>query len=186
MAPSAREAEPVAAATVATQETHAPPVLALSPAQQIATSIVDAAGKAAAAQAPARAAPVPEQPARALQPLQVLDIKLSPPDLGEVTVKMRLSGGAKLELHIEVGQKDTVPLLGKDGDALSTQLQSSGYTVDALTIKTAESTGTSTQQQPHQQHGSQQEQTQGQASGFQPSSFAQQGGSGAGAGSAPA
>jgi chemotaxis protein MotD len=111
--------------------------------------------------------------------MQVLSITLSPPDLGEVSVKMRLSG-TKLDLHIEVGEKDTVPLLDKDGDSLSTRLQSSGYTVDNLTIKAAENNGVMSQRPHDASQGQPQQQ-----SGFQSSSFSQQGGSGPGADARP-
>jgi hypothetical protein len=173
------DAQAVATVASATLETHAPPVPALSPVQQIASSIVDAASRAADAEGASPPAPLTQQPARpGSPPLQLLDIKLEPPDLGEVSVRMRLSG-SKLDLHIEVSQKDTAPLLGKDGDALASQLQSSGYTVDTLTIKAAEG-GSAAQQQQHQQNPSQGQQTQGQQSAFQSSTPSNDGGSGAG------
>ena len=90
---------------------------------------------------------------------------------------MRLSG-TKLDLHIEVGEKDTVPLLDKDGDSLSTRLQSSGYAVDNLTIRAAENNGVMSQHPHDTSQGQAQPQQQ---SGFQSSSFSQQSGSGPGA-----
>ena len=113
----------------------------LTPVQQLANSIVEAAGTAAdeptpLPQAGAVAASAPVGAAARIKPLQVLNITLDPPDLGSVSIKMRLTG-QKLDLNIEVAQKDTVPLLGKEGDSLSNALQSSGYTVDSLTIKAA-------------------------------------------------
>jgi hypothetical protein len=171
--------------TVVAQETHAPPVPSLSPVQQIATSIIEAADAASSAEeaGPAPPAGAPASPQKGLQPLQVLDIKLEPADLGSVSVKLRLSG-TKLELHIEVAQKDTLPLLHKEGDSLSSQLQSSGYSVDTLTIKAAENGGAAAQQQ-HGGHGAAQGQSQGQGQGqqqaqSQSASFADQSGAGQG------
>jgi chemotaxis protein MotD len=171
------QTQPVATITVVAQETHTPPVLALSPVQQIAASIIDAASAAETQTGAPHAASVLQPPAQAsLPPLQVLNITLSPPDLGEVSVKMRLSG-SQLDLHIEVGEKDTVPLLDKERDSLASRLQSSGYTVDSLTIKAAENSGVS----PQHQHDPSRGQAQPQQSGFQSSSFSQQSGSGPGA-----
>jgi chemotaxis protein MotD len=179
----AAQATPV---NVVTQETHTPPVLALSPVQQIATSIIEAADAASSQDGanPAPPAAAPEPARQSLQALQVLDIKLEPADLGTVSVKMRLTG-TKLELHIEVAQKDTLPLLHKEGDSLSSQLQSSGYSVESLTIKAAAENGGATAQQ-HSGHGAAQGQPQGQGQGqqqsqSQSSSFANQSGTGQGA-----
>jgi flagellar hook-length control protein FliK len=170
----------VAAVSVVTQETHAAPVMALSPVQQIAESIINAAGGAEPTQIPSRAAPLVPPAQRSLPALQVLNIRLDPPDLGAISIKMRLTG-TKLDLHIEVGQKDTVPLLGKDGDSLSSQLQSSGYTVDNLTIKAAETNGIPAQHQ----HDPAQGQAQGQQSAFQSPGNSNQAGTGPGGDARP-
>jgi flagellar hook-length control protein FliK len=156
----AQQAAPV---TVVATETHAPPVLALSPVQQIANSIIEAADAASSADEAPQATPAAaiDTGRQRIQPLQTLDIKLEPADLGTVSVKMRLTG-SKLDLHIEVTQKDTLPLLHKEGDSLSSQLQSSGYSVDSITIKAAAETGGAAAQQQHSGHGAAQGQPQGQ------------------------
>ncbi|MFI5013857.1 MAG: flagellar hook-length control protein FliK [Hyphomicrobiales bacterium] len=141
--------------------------------QQIADSIIGAAGGAPPATLASAVVPsAPEVGQPKLQPLQVLTITLDPPDLGAVLVKMRLTG-TKLDLHIEVSQKETVPLLDKEGDSLSSSLQSSGYAIDNLTIKAAENNGFSAQ---HQRDPSQ-SQASGQQSAFQSPSHSAQPGS---------
>ncbi|SEE94576.1 hook-length control protein FliK [Rhizobiales bacterium GAS191] len=163
---------PLATVSVVGQETHAAPVMSLTPVQQLAGSIVDAAGGPQST-LPQEAAGVPTATTR-IRPLQVLNIRLDPPDLGAVSVKMRLTG-SRLDLNIEVGQKDTVPLLGKDGDALSKALQSTGYTVDNLTIKAAANSGLGAQ---HQHDSSQGQQSASHSSAQSGQSGSAQGGDG--------
>lgn len=165
---------PLASVSVVDQETHAAPVMRLTPVQQLANSIVEAAGTAAdeptpLPQAGAVAASAPVGAAARIKPLQVLNITLDPPDLGSVSIKMRLTG-QKLDLNIEVAQKDTVPLLGKEGDSLSNALQSSGYTVDSLTIKAASGAAVGSQHQHDPSQGQGQSQGHAQAQGQQSSS----------------
>jgi chemotaxis protein MotD len=167
------QTQPVATVSVVAQETHAVPVMRLTPVQQIADSIVSAAGGAQSAKLAGPVAPLAPPPGQAkLQPLQVLNVTLDPPGLGAVSVKMRLTG-AKLDLQIEVSQKEIVPLLDKEGDSLSSSLQSSGYTIDNLTIKAAENNGFSAQHRHDPSHG----EASGQQSAFQSPSHSAQSGS---------
>jgi len=158
------ETQPDSAVSVVSQETHVPPVPRLTPVQQIADAISDAASGELAR--PAVALPG----ARSLPPLRVLNIVLDPPDLGAVSVKMRMSG-TKLDIDIAVSRKDVAALIGKDGETLSRSLQSSGYGIDAITIKEAVETGGTQAQHRH-------DPSQGAASGQQQSSFQTPSGSG--------
>jgi hypothetical protein len=144
----------------------------LPPVQQIAEAI-------AAAAAPAPPPSVSSTPSAAAQPaVRALDIRLEPADLGAVSVKMRLFG-TRLDLHIEVEHKDTLPLLDGDGDALANSLQASGYTIDRLTIRAADAHSTDFQPPPQASPGNgQQPQPQPQSQGQSAQAGLAQGGGG--------
>jgi hypothetical protein len=69
--------------------------------------------------------------------VQILHLQLEPENLGKVTVKMRLTG-PKLELQVEAERPETGRLIGNDKDLLSSKLQSAGYAIDTLVIRTAD------------------------------------------------
>jgi hypothetical protein len=136
------------------QETHFAPVSSLSPVQQISNALATltppltpaypagSGGTNAPGLSPLASAIVEQPSAPAIK---TLDIALEPDSLGSVTVKLRLSG-ERLELKIEASRSETMRLIDRDKDALSTALQSSGYSVDGLEIKVGGS-------QPTRLHG---------------------------------
>lgn len=88
---------------------------------------------------PARAAETaaasrPQAPAA---PVKVLHLHLQPAELGELTVKLRLTD-AGLEVHLEATRHETVTLLRNDREALTGLLKASGYAPEAVTIVMAD------------------------------------------------
>ena len=133
------------------QQTHLPPVVDASPIRQIADRIAGEAGSAFASSAEGAepgassnsALPVGGAAARALSQappsvVRSLNLQLEPESLGAVTIRMRLSG-ARLAVQVEAANADTMRLIGGDKDRLAERLQSSGYAMDSLVVKIAES-----------------------------------------------
>src|SRR4051812_29968900 len=121
--------------TVLRTETHLPPVTPTSPLHQIVTAIT-AEGLAAASEVPetasasqTAAAPGPER-----QLVRTLDIRLEPPDLGSVTVKLRLSG-EHLALRISADTVSTAQTLEQDRDTLLSLLRGNGYTAEISAVR---------------------------------------------------
>ncbi len=69
-------------------------------------------------------------------PIRVLHIRLDPPQLGPLTIRMSLQNDA-LQLQLETSRPETAKLIHNDKDALSGLLRSAGYTVDGLTVHVA-------------------------------------------------
>jgi len=87
--------------------------------------------------ADAIAARIPPPPAAGTMaapgPVRVMTIRLDPAELGAVTVRMRLAGGA-LELHFHAETEATADLLERDRHALSEILRASGYEPGLLSV----------------------------------------------------
>ncbi|WP_341991026.1 flagellar hook-length control protein FliK [Azorhizobium sp. AG788] len=66
-------------------------------------------------------------------PVRLLDIQLSPDDLGTVNVRMRLSSTG-LEIRLRASNADTARMLERDQSALLDLLAASGITADSITI----------------------------------------------------
>lgn len=66
-------------------------------------------------------------------PVRLLDIQLSPDDLGTVNVRMRLSGNG-LEIRLRASNAETAKMLERDQTALLDLLAASGITADSITI----------------------------------------------------
>jgi hypothetical protein len=136
-------------------QTHFAPVQHLSPTAQIADFIASAAGNAAGPSASADssdnapAAASGQSPdtgaAATLQPstsmIKTLTLSLEPDSLGTVTVTMRLADSG-LDLQLEATKSETTSLIEKDKGSLSDRLQTLGYSVDSLVVKTAAMQGT--------------------------------------------
>jgi hypothetical protein len=131
-------------------QTHFAPVQQLSPTQQIfdfvaltggvsslpASSTADAATVSSAAADPASSVTA----SLAASPVKTLTLALEPDALGTVTIKMRLVNSG-LEVQVEAEKADTTSLIEKDKDSLSDKLQSLGYSVDSLVVKTVAAQG---------------------------------------------
>ncbi len=130
--PAGRPAMTVA---VMRQETHLPPVMRLSPFQQIVEPIRQAAAELSAARG-ADALPEPEL-ARSSEintPTKVLHLELRPVELGMITVKMRLSQTG-MEMRIEASRAETAAMLASDMEALRDVIRASGHSPDAVVIE---------------------------------------------------
>ncbi len=66
-------------------------------------------------------------------PVRLLDIQLSPDDLGTVNVRMRLSNNG-LEIRLRASNPETAKMLERDQSALLDLLAASGITADSITI----------------------------------------------------
>lgn len=151
---------PVSKAVVREQETHFEPV------QQVTTlqKIVDRM----ASDLPAVAAPEGAHPAEApsqeiaksaeSRPVRMMTLELDPPNLGSVTIKMRLAGDS-VEVHLTADRLETTHLLRQERGALTDAMQSAGYSFDIAAIDhtrtpDANINNGQSQSQPQQQQAS--------------------------------
>lgn len=124
------------------QETHLPPVLRLSPLQQVAEPIRQAASELAS-----RTQEVPDlgtaKPGGIAEPTKILHIQLSPVELGSIVVKLRISQGG-MEVRLEASRAETAQLLAHDREALREIVRASGHALDQVSVETVhvESAGT--------------------------------------------
>ncbi|HUB64641.1 MAG TPA: flagellar hook-length control protein FliK [Methylocella sp.] len=129
--------------TAVIQQTQRAPLHTLLPAQQIAGWVAAAAGsdsldasKTASLLRGARdAADMADSPPP-LARVQTMQVELDPGSLGKVTVSMRLSG-TRLDLRVETEHAETMQLIGKDKDLLTSKLQAAGYAIESLIIQPA-------------------------------------------------
>jgi hypothetical protein len=137
-APTARNPEAAGPLTVAVthQETHLPPVMRLSPFQQVIEPIRQAATELAASRSTEA---IPEldsaRPSEIAAPTKLLHLELRPVELGTITVKMRLSQNG-MEMRIEASRAETATMLDQDKEALREIIRASGYSADAVTVET--------------------------------------------------
>lgn len=136
---SARGSENAAPITIAVthQETHLPPVMKLSPFQQVVEPIRQAAAELVASSRAADAIPELDatRPAEISAPTKLLHLELRPVELGTITVKLRLSQGG-MEMRIEASNAETATMLGQDKEALREIIRASGYSPDAVSVDT--------------------------------------------------
>jgi chemotaxis protein MotD len=113
------------------QETHFEPVVQLTQLQkivdQMATDLVAAPAPASAAAAVGADLPPADKP------LRMLTLQLDPPDLGAVTVKMRLAGDT-MEVRLMADRPETAEMLRKERGDLTDLMQSAGYSFDIASI----------------------------------------------------
>lgn len=116
------------------QETHFEPIQQVSVLQKIVDRMV--------ADLPAAPAPVGVNVTDAMQPdmvrgvdkpVRILTLQLDPPDLGAVTVRMRLAGDA-VEVRLTADKYETTQILQKERGTLSDAMQSAGYKFDIASI----------------------------------------------------
>jgi len=119
--------------SVVRQETHLPPVMRLSPLQQVTEPIRQAAAELV--QARSDAVPNADKPAGIAAPTKILHLQLSPVELGSIVVKMRISQGG-MEIRLEASRAETAQMLANDRDALREIVKASGYALDAVSVET--------------------------------------------------
>ncbi|MGX1101198.1 flagellar hook-length control protein FliK [Amorphus sp. MBR-141] len=109
------------------------PALPAATLQRLAGSILSAAGDLAAGQS---AAPPPAgtsaPPDRG--PVRVLDLELTPADLGLVRVRMRLTSNG-IDLQLAATRPATAEYLQEDRHRLSSIIRDAGYDIDGLTVQ---------------------------------------------------
>ncbi|QAU45280.1 flagellar hook-length control protein FliK [Bradyrhizobium guangzhouense] len=147
--------------TVLQQETHLPPVGQLSATQQVANAVVSELKSSPAPAASAAADLVGAQNSPTDQPLKILTVNLEPPDLGNVTMRLRLVGN-EVSVQLAAERKDTSTMLDQQRDQIRDLMQSAGYVADVAPVQHGSLDGFqagSGQAQPHlsgqQQHPSQ-------------------------------
>jgi chemotaxis protein MotD len=146
---------PVAKAVVREQETHFEPVQQVTTLQKIVDRMAtDLAAVASSEGARAVDAPgLDTNKAADSRPVRMMTLELDPPNLGSVTVKMRLAGDS-VEIHLTADRYETTQMLRQERGALTDAMQSAGYTFDIAAIdhtRTPESNLNSGQQQQQQQ-----------------------------------
>jgi len=130
-------------------ETHLIPAPA-APAQQIADAIVGSGlltpgSSTTDASAPSSATDTTSQSqVSGLQtstqtvtsPLKILTLTLEPESLGSVTITMRLNDSG-LNVQLDAAQASTASMIEQDKSKITDKLQSLGYSVDGVDVKTA-------------------------------------------------
>jgi chemotaxis protein MotD len=102
--------------------------------------------------------------------VRTLDIRLDPPDLGSVTVKLRLSG-EHLTLRISADSAATAQSLEQDRDTLASMLRGNGYSPEISAVRhepaaaAAIPTASSADSAPSSQSGLNQSGSQGSSDG---------------------
>ena len=121
--------------TVVRQETHLPPVLRLSPLQQVAEPIRQATAELTATRSQEVPDLAADRPAGIAAPTKILHIQLSPVELGSIVVKLRISQGG-MEVRLEASRAETAQMLANDRDALREIVRASGYALDQVSVET--------------------------------------------------
>ncbi|MGX4769739.1 flagellar hook-length control protein FliK [Bradyrhizobium guangdongense] len=120
--------------TVVQQETHLPPVAQFSASQQVANAVTS---ELKSSPAPAASAPpdlVGAQNNSPDQPLRILTVNLEPPDLGNVTMRLRLVGN-EVSVQLAAERKDTSTMLDQQRDQIRDLMQSAGYVADVAPVQ---------------------------------------------------
>lgn len=120
--------------TVVQQETHLPPVPQFSATQQVANAVVSELKGSPAPAASAAADLVGAQSNAPDQPLRILTVNLEPPDLGNVTMRLRLVGN-EVSVQLAAQRKDTSTMLDQQRDQIRDLMQSAGYVADVAPVQ---------------------------------------------------
>ncbi|WNV07162.1 flagellar hook-length control protein FliK [Tardiphaga sp. 709] len=146
---------PAAKAVVREQETHFEPVQQVTTLQKIVDRMATDLSAVASPEG-ARAADAPGLEAHKAadsRPVRMMTLELDPPNLGSVTVKMRLAGDS-VEIHLTADRYETTQMLRQERGALTDAMQSAGYTFDIAAIdhtRTPDANLNNGQQQQQQQ-----------------------------------
>jgi chemotaxis protein MotD len=125
---------PAVKVAVREQETHFEPVQQVTLLQKIVDQLTTDLSTPGP-QTAANTADVgqPDIQRAADKPLRMLTLELDPPNLGAVTVRMRMAGDA-VEIRLTADKLETMHMLQKERGALSDAMQSAGYTFDIAAI----------------------------------------------------
>jgi chemotaxis protein MotD len=120
--------------TVVQQETHLPPVVQFSAPQQVANAVVSELESSPAPAASAAPDLLGVQTNSPDQPLRILTVNLEPPDLGNVTMRLRLVGN-EVSVQLAAERKDTSTMLDQQRDQIRDLMQSAGYVADVAPVQ---------------------------------------------------
>ncbi|MET4256471.1 chemotaxis protein MotD [Bradyrhizobium sp. S3.12.5] len=120
--------------TVVQQETHLPPVPQFSATQQVANAVVSELKGSPAPAASAAADLVGARSNSPDQPVKILTVNLEPPDLGNVTVRLRLVG-TEVSVQLAAQRKDISAMLDQQRDQIRDLMQSAGYVADVAPVQ---------------------------------------------------
>jgi len=120
--------------TVVQQETHLPPVGPFSATQQVANAVVSELKGSPAPAASAATDLAGAQNNSPDQPLRILTVNLEPPDLGNVTMRLRLVGN-EVSVQLAAERKDTSTMLDQQRDQIRDLMQSAGYVADVAPVQ---------------------------------------------------
>lgn len=144
--------QPPMSITVVRQETHLPPVMRLSPLQQVAEPIRQAATELVGARSDAVPDLGADKPAGIAEPTKILHIQLAPVELGSITVKLRISQGG-MDIRLEASRAETAQMLANDREALREIVKASGYSLDQVSVETVHVDATGPDPRPGGQDG---------------------------------
>jgi chemotaxis protein MotD len=115
------------------QETSFAPAPQFTAPQQISNGVVAELNKSASASS---APPdlVSAQSNAPEQLVKILTISLDPPALGNVTVRLRLTGDA-VSVHLAADRRDTSQLLDQQRDSIRELMRSAGYVADVAPVQ---------------------------------------------------
>jgi chemotaxis protein MotD len=139
------------------QETHFEPVQQVTTLQKIVDRMASDLTAVASPEGTHAEAPSQEmaKPAES-RPVRMMTLELDPPNLGSVTIKMRLAGDS-VEVHLTADRLETTHLLRQERGALSDAMQSAGYSFDIAAIdhtRTPDANLNNGQSQPQHQQAS--------------------------------
>ncbi|GGI19535.1 flagellar hook-length control protein FliK [Bradyrhizobium guangdongense] len=120
--------------TVVQQETHLPPVAQFGATQQVANAVVSELKSSPAPAASASPGIMGAQSNSPDQPLRILTVNLEPPDLGNVTMRLRLVGN-EVSVQLAAERKDTSTMLDQQRDQIRDLMQSAGYVADVAPVQ---------------------------------------------------
>lgn len=105
----------------------------LTPAQSAIRSIAAAVGELA--NQPASPVQVPDANAQpAVAPARTMTLQMSPPDLGTVDIRLHVTGDS-LDVQLKLSNSETLGMVHRDREALSTALQDQNYKLNSLVIQ---------------------------------------------------
>lgn len=125
----------VAKPVVREQETHFEPVQQPTTLQKIVDRMASDLAAVASPERTNATEALPQETAKIAEsrPVRMMTLELDPPNLGTVTIKMRLAGDS-VEVHLTADRLETTNLLRQERGALSDAMQSAGYSFDIAAI----------------------------------------------------
>lgn len=80
--------------------------------------------------------------ARGAEGTQEMTLRLDPPELGNLSIRMNFGKDKTLKTHLVIERPETYLMLQRDGQALERALQSTGFATDGISFELAQDNGT--------------------------------------------